>query len=58
MPREIFYTAVRYDRDGNTLHASGVTTQTEWPALKRDLARRGFRIKSWFLIDESALAPA
>ncbi len=55
MSREIFYTAVKYQADGNTLHASGVTTQTEWPTLKRDLARQGFHIKSWFLIDESPL---
>lgn len=53
MVREIFYTAVKYNEDGNTQHASGVTTQLEWPALKRKLARQGFHIKSWCLIDES-----
>lgn len=55
MVREIFYTAVKYTEDGNTQHASGVTTQAEWPALKRELARQGFRIKSWYIIDESPL---
>ncbi|NIM28742.1 MAG: hypothetical protein GTO67_09495, partial [Gammaproteobacteria bacterium] len=55
MVREIFYTAVRYNEDGSTQHASGVTRQNEWPALKRALARQGFHIKSWFLIDESPL---
>lgn len=55
MVREIFYTAVKYNEDGNTQHASGVTTQSQWPALKRTLARQGFRVKSWFLIDESPL---
>ena len=58
MVREIFYTAVKYDQDGNTQHASGVTTQFEWPELKRELARQGFRIKSWHLIDEPPLAVA
>jgi hypothetical protein len=58
MLREIFYTAVKYDGNGNTQHASGVTTQVEWPTLKRDLARQGFHIKSWFLVDESPLMPA
>jgi hypothetical protein len=55
MAREIFYTAVKYNEDGNTQHASGVTTQAEWPKLKSDLARQGFRIKSWFLIDDPPL---
>ena len=58
MVREIFYTAVKYNEDGNTQHASGVTTQSEWPSLKRALARQGFHIKSWYLIDESPLAIA
>jgi hypothetical protein len=58
MVREIFYTAVKYNEDGSTQHASGVTTQLEWPALKRKLARQGFRIKSWFLIDEHPLMTA
>lgn len=58
MEREIFYTAVRCSEDGNTQHASGVTTQAEWPLLKIELARQGFRIKSWCLIDESPLAVA
>lgn len=58
MPREIFYTAVKCEADGNTRHASGVTTQSDWPNLKRSLARQGFRIKSWFLIDESTFALA
>ena len=56
MEREIFYTAVRCSEDGNTQHASGVTTRREWPWLKAELARQGFRIKSWCLIDESPLA--
>ncbi len=55
MVREIFYTAVKYNEDGNTQHASGVTTQLEWPALKRKLARQDFHIKSWCLIDEPPL---
>ncbi len=55
MVREIFYTAVKYNEDGNTQHASGVTTQREWPALKRELADRGFHIKSWYPIDEPPL---
>jgi hypothetical protein len=55
MAREIFYTAVKYNEDGSTQHASGVTIQAEWPKLKGNLARQGFRIKSWFLIDESPL---
>jgi hypothetical protein len=58
MLREIFYTAVKYDEDGNTQHASGVALQPEWSALKKMLARQGFRIKSWYLIDESPLALA
>ena len=58
MVREIFYTAVKYNEDGSTQHASGVTTQPDWPALKRQLARQGFHIKSWCLIDESPLIPA
>ena len=52
MLRELFYTAVKYNEDSSTQHASGVTTQLEWPALKRRLAGQGFRIKSWCLIDE------
>ena len=55
MVRQIFYTAVKYSEDGNTQHASGVTTQPEWPALKRELADQGFHIKSWCLIDEPPL---
>jgi hypothetical protein len=55
MVREIFYTAVKVDEDGNTQHASGVATQPEWPALKRELARQDFRIKSWHLLDEPSL---
>ncbi|GMQ74886.1 MAG: hypothetical protein BMS9Abin01_0126 [Gammaproteobacteria bacterium] len=55
MLREIFYTAVKADEDGNTQHASGVTTQPEWPELKRELARQDFRIKSWHLLDEPSL---
>lgn len=55
MVREIFYTAVKYNEDGSTQHASGVTTQPEWPELKRELARQGFHLKSWFLIDELPL---
>lgn len=55
MVREIFYTAVKYNEDGSTQHASGVTTQPEWPELKRELARQGFHLKSWFLIDEPPL---
>lgn len=58
MVREIFYTAVKYDEDGNTQHASGVALQSDWSALKKTLARQGFRIKSWYLIDESPLALA
>jgi len=58
MVREIFYTAVKYDEDGNTQHASGVAVQTGWPELKRELAGQGFHIKSWYLIDESPLALA
>lgn len=58
MVREIFYTAVRSNEDGTTQHASGVTTQTEWTQLKRELAKQGFRIKSWSLIDEAPLAIA
>lgn len=58
MSREIFYTAVRYEADGNTCHASGITTQTEWPALKRALARQGFHIESWYLIEDAPLAAA
>lgn len=58
MPREIFYTAVKYEVDGNTRRASGITTQAEWPNLKRALAHQGFHIESWFLIDESPLAAA
>lgn len=53
MAREIFYTAVKYNEDGSTQHATGVTTQLGWPALKQSLARRKFHIKSWCLIDES-----
>ena len=55
MVREIFYTAVKYNEDGNTQHASGVTRQLEWPALKRELADQGFHIKSWYPIDEPPL---
>ena len=55
MVREIFYTAVKCNEDGNTQHASGVTTQLEWPALKRELARQEFHIKSWYPIDELPL---
>jgi hypothetical protein len=55
MVREIFYTAVKYNVGGNTQHASGVTTQSDWPILKKELAHQGFRIKSWYLIDESPL---
>ncbi len=55
MVREIFYTAVKYNEDGNTQHASGVTTQPQWPELKRELARQDFRIKSWHLLDEPSL---
>ncbi len=55
MVREIFYTAVKYTEDGNTQHASGVTIQPEWPALKRELADQGFHIKSWYPIDEPPL---
>jgi len=55
MAREIFYTAVKYNEDGNTQHASGVATQPEWPALKRKLAVQGFRIKSWYPLDELPL---
>lgn len=58
MVREIFYTAVKYNEDGNTQHASGVTRQPDWPALKQELAKQGFRIKSWFLIDDAPLMPA
>ena len=58
MVREIFYTAVKYDEDGNTQHASGVAVQTEWSALKRELATQGVHIKSWYPIDESPLALA
>lgn len=58
MVREIFYTAVRYNEDGNTQHASGVTTQREWPEVKRELARQGFHIKSWSLIEEPPMAIA
>ena len=55
MVREIFYTAVKYNEDGNTQHAAGVTTQPNWPEFKRALARQGFRIKSWYLLDEPSL---
>lgn len=56
MAREIFYTAVKYNEDGSTQHASGVTPQSEWPELKRRLAEQGFRMKSWFLMEaEEAL---
>jgi len=55
MEREIFYTAVKTNEDGNTQHASGVTPQSNWPSLKRELARHGFRIKSWCLMDDSPL---
>jgi len=58
MVREIFYTALKYDEDGNTQHASGVAIQTEWSALKKTLADQGFHIKSWYPIDESPLALA
>ena len=58
MVREIFYTAMKVNEDGSTQHASGVTTQPEWPQVKRELARQGFHIKSWSLIDESPLAVA
>lgn len=58
MVREIFYTAVKYNEDGNTQHASGVTTQPEWPEVKHELAQQGFRVKSWSLIDDSPLALA
>lgn len=58
MSREIFYTAVKYESDGNTRHATGIATQSEWPDLKRELARQDFHIKSWYLIDESTLAVA
>lgn len=53
MVREIFYTAVKYNEDSSTQHATGVTIQSEWPALKQALARQGFHIKSWFLIDDA-----
>ena len=55
MGREILSTAVKCNDDGSTQHASGVSTQLEWPALKRELARQGFRIKSWYLVDEAPL---
>lgn len=55
MAREIFYTAVKYNEDGSHQHASGVAAQFEWPLLKRQLARQGFHIKSWCLIDDSPL---
>ena len=55
MVREIFYTAVKYNENGNTQHASGVTTQPEWPTLKRELADQGFRIRSWYPLDEPPL---
>ena len=55
MVREIFYTAVKYNENGNTRHASGVTTQPEWPTLKRELADQGFRIRSWYPLDEPPL---
>ncbi len=58
MVREIFYTAVKYEEDGNTRHASGVAVQTDWSVLKKTLARQGFRIKSWYLIDDSPMALA
>jgi len=58
MLREIFYTAVKYDEDGNTQHASGVAVRTEWSALKKTLARQGVRMKSWYPIDESPLVLA
>lgn len=58
MSREIFYTAVPYETGGNTSRASGITTQAEWPALKRALARQGFHIESWYLIDDAPLAAA
>ena len=58
MVREIFYTAVKYNEDGNTQHASGVAVRTEWSALKKTLAKQGFRIKSWYPIDESPLVLA
>ena len=58
MVREIFYTAAKYNEDGSTQHASGVTTQPEWPEVKRELASQGFHVKSWCLIDESPLAVA
>jgi hypothetical protein len=56
MGREIFYTAVKYNEDGSTQHASGVTMQSDWSTLKKTLASQGFRIKSWYPIDESPLA--
>ena len=58
MLREIFYTAVKSNQDGKPRHASGVTTQPQWPALKRELARQDFRIKSWYLLDEPSLLVA
>lgn len=58
MVREIFYTAVKCNEDGTTQHASGVTTQPEWPEVKHELARQGFHIKSWSLIDEPPQAVA
>ncbi len=46
---------MKSNEDGNTQHASGVATQPEWPALKRELADQGFRIKSWYPLDEPPL---
>jgi hypothetical protein len=51
MAREIFYTAVKYNEDGSTQHASGVALQSDWPRVKNQLAEQGFHIKSWFLME-------
>lgn len=53
MAREIFYTALKYNEDGTTQHAAGVTVQSEWTALKQKLARQNFHIESWCLIDDA-----
>jgi len=52
MKQEIFYTTAKLTNDGTTRCPTGVASPSEWPELKRHLRRNGFRIKSWYLIDD------
>ena len=52
MKQKIFYTTERLTNDGTTRCPTGVASPSDWPGLKRNLHRNGFRIKSWHLIDD------